>query len=168
MYRAITIEEAQKRFQPMPEKAPSNSVVAPYHDVICHWFQQGYTGKECWDGLKQLYDFSYSVSTVHHYLKKQFPNEPRRWRNQNVSKTHCKRGHDLSDAYIGVNKRTGKAYRDCKACDRERAKPKTHCRNGHAFENNFYLEKRFGRMQRTCKTCQVERNKRYLERKKRK
>jgi hypothetical protein len=44
------------------------------------------------------------------------------WTNQNVGKTHCKRGHEFTPLTTRVRLRNGRVARECKACVGSREK----------------------------------------------
>ena len=92
-------------------------------------------------------------------------------RNQNVFKSHCKRGHEFTkdNTYFNNGKRACKTCilkrdEDKRLLRREKEgfkasnKSKTHCINGHAFtKENTYIRKRNGDG-RICKTCCIKRS----------
>ena len=84
-------------------------------------------------------------------------------------RTHCKRGHELSEenSYINAN-----GHKYCKVCKNDRAKaklrkergelfgkqqrkPKTHCKNGHKFTEENTYKRPDGYLE--CVTCRKSR-----------
>lgn len=71
------------------------------------------------------------------------------------SKTHCKRGHELTDANVYVHVRRGLRFRDCRTCwalhHPTSTRVVTHCANGHEFTpENTYRRPSGGRDCRQC------------------
>lgn len=86
--------------------------------------------------------------------------------------THCKHGHEYTEANTRRAKDGTRECRACRARDRReyrkrhpqpsRAKPPkppaTHCKHGHEWtEENTYITQRNGRAKRECRQCRVDR-----------
>lgn len=102
-----------------------------------------------------------------------------RWNNQNKTKTHCKRGHELAGRNVyHYSGRGGRLWRGCRQCDRDKARDQRHaaglkgrryrvdplnprtCRRGHVLTEQTLgtFVRKSGKVENYCKPCWNNRN----------